>query len=142
MTNDIGMAQAVEEEFDRQLETLVSKNYPALAGMSLEKFIEHIEPLRGLLPKASASTEDAIPFVIVVKHELVSTVPAVERFLVRHKAGWTDMADEIDSYKPIEGSTYPRRPPTCSSTSTPVGKRSTCGPTTRCRSSPVPGGPR
>ena len=105
--NDIGLAPTVEGEFDRQLATLISKGYPALAGMSIEKFTEHLEPLQRLLPKAPASTQDAIPFVIVVKSDLVPTFPAVQRFLVRDKAGWTDMDDEIDAYKPIEGVDVP-----------------------------------
>lgn len=90
----------MEEEFDRQLRNLVEKNYPTLAGMSTERFTDLIEPLRALLPQEAASNED-ITFVIVVKSELVPTVPAVERFLLRGKAGWTDMADEISSYEPI-----------------------------------------
>lgn len=110
MTNDIAMAPAAEDEFDRQLETLVARDYPALAGMSPEQFTGHVEPLRALLAKASASTDAAIPFVVVVRGELVPTVSAVERFLVRGKAGWTDMADEIDSYKPIQAVDLPTSP--------------------------------
>lgn len=108
MANDIGMAPTVEEEFDRQLATLINKGYPALAGMVADTFTEqHLEPLRRLLPKAPAPNEDAIPFVIVVTSGLVPTVPAVQRLLVREKAGWTDMDDEIDAYKPIEGVDVP-----------------------------------
>lgn len=110
MAHDIGMAQTVEEEFDRQLETLISKDYPGLAGMSTERFTSYVEQLRGLLPAASASTEEAIPFVIVIKSDLVPTGPAVRRFLVRDRAGWTDMDDEIGSYKPIDGVDVPGPP--------------------------------
>ena len=97
----------MDEEFDRQLQTLISKDYPALAGTSDEEFTGNIEPLRELLPRVSVSDENAIPFVIVVRNTLVPTVAAVERFLVGKKAGWTDMAGEIDSYEPIEGVVVP-----------------------------------
>lgn len=110
MAHAIGLAQTVDEEFDRQLETLISKDYPGLAGMSTEKFTSYVEQLRGLLPTAPASTEEAIPFVIVIKSDLVPTGPAVRRFLVRDRAGWTDMDDEIGSYKPIDGVDVPGPP--------------------------------
>lgn len=108
---DIGLAATVDQEFDRQIQTLISKDYPALAEVSPEDFGKQIEPLRQLLldlpPRTPVPSEDAIPFVIVVRNTLVPTVAAVERFLVRSKAGWTDMADEIDSYKPIAGVDVP-----------------------------------
>ena len=50
------------------------------------------------------SSEQAhLPFLLVVPHTLVPTVAAVERFEVRGRTGWTDMAGEIGSYRPIEG---------------------------------------
>ena len=112
MTNtaDIGIAATAEAEFDRQVAALVEKDYPAMAGLSTARFTEHVEPLRDLLAKASASDEAAIPFVIVVTHRLVPTVPAVEKLLVRNKAGWTDMHDELASYEPIAGVDVPAEP--------------------------------
>ena len=104
------MAATAEDEFDRQLQTLLDKSYPALAGLTRAGFSRHIEPLRDLLAKAAASTEEAIPFVIVVRSVLVPTVAAVERFRVRGKAGWTDMAGELDSYRPIPGVEVPESP--------------------------------
>ncbi len=102
-----------DEEFDRQLQTLLDKGYPALAGIGVEEFTRLIEPLRELLPRAVsavATGQDPIPFLIVVRGSLVPTVAAVERFEVRGKAGWSDMADEIDSYKPIDGVDVPLGP--------------------------------
>ena len=43
----------------------------------------------------------------MVTAALVPTVPAVERFEVRGKAGWTDMHDELAGYRPIEGVDVP-----------------------------------
>ena len=96
-----------DQEFDRQLQTLLDKDYPALAGMSVHDFTRTIEPLRKLLPHAVATEQDSIPFLIVVRGSLVPTIAAVERIEVRGKAGWSDMADEIDSYKPIDGVDLP-----------------------------------
>ncbi len=105
--HDIDMAATVEEEFDRQLRTLLDKGYPELAGMSPDEFTQHIGPLRELLPQVSGSTPQSVPFVIVVTSRLVPTVEAVQRFVVRGKSGFTDMADEIDAYKPIDGVDVP-----------------------------------
>lgn len=99
-----------DEEFDRQLQTLLDKDYPALAGIGVGEFTQIIEPLRELLPHAVATEQDSIPFTIVVRGSLVPTIAAVERFEVRGKAGWSDMADEIDSYKPIDGVDVPLGP--------------------------------
>lgn len=96
-----------DQEFDRQLQTLLDKDYPALAGMGVHEFTRTIEPLRKLLPHAVATEQDSIPFLIVVRGSLVPTIAAVERIEVRGKAGWSDMADEIDSYKPIDGVDLP-----------------------------------
>lgn len=96
-----------DQEFDRQLQTLLDKDYPALAGMGVHEFTRTIEPLRKLLPHAVATEQDSIPFLIVVRSSLVPTIAAVERIEVRGKAGWSDMADEIDSYKPIDGVDLP-----------------------------------
>ncbi len=109
-TADIGIAATTEEEFDRQVATLVSKDYPALAELSEEEFTKHLEPLRDLLPKATASDDASIPFVVVVKSELVPTVDAVERVVVRKKPGWTDMHDELAGFRPIDGVDVPGSP--------------------------------
>lgn len=104
---DDRIVATVEEEFDRQLANLVDKGYPGLAGTSVSEFTAHVEPLRGLVHTTKASTESSIGFVIVVKSSLVPTVEAVERFVIRSKPGFTDMADEIDSYKAIEAIDVP-----------------------------------
>jgi hypothetical protein len=99
-----------EPELDRQVETLLIKGYPALAGLDEAAFMTLLEPLRGLLPDVAASKEAHLPFLLVVPHTVVPTVAAVERFEVRGRTGWTDMADEIGSYRPIEGVEVASRP--------------------------------
>ena len=100
----------LDHELDRQLATLLAAGYPALAGTDEATFTGHVEALRPLLSVVRAGPDAALPFLVVVRHELVPTVPAVERFEVRGRAGWTDMADEIDDYRPIEGVEVPDAP--------------------------------
>lgn len=100
----------LERELDRQLATLHTKGYPRLAGISRDELTEQVEALRPLLPKVDVSDDAALPFVVVVRSGLVPTVAAVERFDVKGRAGWTDMADEIDGYLPIDGVEVPDVP--------------------------------
>ena len=95
-------------ELDRQIETLILKGYPALAGLDDSGFAALLEPLRVGLPEKHDS--EHLPFVVVVPADLVPTVAAVERFEVRGKAGWTDMADEIGTYRPVDGVDIPAGP--------------------------------
>jgi hypothetical protein len=95
---------------DRQLATLTAKGYPALAGLDDAAFAAHVDKLRPLLDDVRASDPAALPFLLVVRSDLVPTVPAVGRFEVQGKAGWTDMQDEIATYLPIEGVDVPAAP--------------------------------
>lgn len=99
-------------EFDRQVQRLVSLGYAELAGITVEELVGLCEPLREAAREVGPTHADdvALPFVLVVKAELVPTVAAVERWEVRGKAGWTDMADELDSYLPIESVEIPDGP--------------------------------
>jgi hypothetical protein len=95
---------------DRQLATLITKGYPALAGLDEAAFTAHVDKLRPLLDDVRAADDAALPVLLVVRQGLVPTVAAVERFEVTGKAGWTDMQDEIDGYLPIEGVDVPDAP--------------------------------
>jgi hypothetical protein len=94
-------------ELDRQVQTLLERGYPALAGLDAAGFTSRLEPLKSLLPDLPPASEGHLPFVVVVRDVLVPTVPAVESFEVRGRGGWTDMADELASYQPIEGVEVP-----------------------------------
>lgn len=97
-----------EAELDRQLAS-IQERYGDLAGVDHDRLMSSVERLRGLLPDVTASEpdEENLPFVVVVRSTLVPTVAAVERIEVRGKAGWTDMADELDGYRPIDGVEVP-----------------------------------
>jgi hypothetical protein len=113
----------MRRELDRQLQNLHRLGYPALAGISARDLDAMVEPLAALLPEDDprdgpddpaaddpAADPDRIPFLLVVTSKLVPTVEAVTRWSVRGRAGWTDMADEIDGYVPIEGLEVPDAP--------------------------------
>jgi len=97
-----------DAELDRQL-TTIQERYGDIAGVDRERLVSSVEKLRGLLPEVAATTpaDGNLPFVVVVRSTLVPTVAAVERVELRGKRGWTDMADELDHYRPIEGVEVP-----------------------------------
>jgi hypothetical protein len=109
-TRDLQRESDPEAELERQVGVLLAKGYPALAGLDERSFTSLVDPLRELLPKASASSETAIPFLLVVTSALVPTASAVERFEVGGRAGWTDMQDELADYRPIPGVEVPESP--------------------------------
>jgi hypothetical protein len=71
------MGISVDDEFDRQVETLRRLGYPALAGLYEDAFVELLEPLRRVVRErwgASAAVEvtpSRVPFVVVVGPSLV-----------------------------------------------------------------------
>lgn len=103
-------AAGLDAEFNRQVETLLSKGYPALAGLSDDAFVQHVEPLRACLGAATPADDDAtsIPFVLVVTHELVATEAAMPRVEVKGQPGVVNMRPvEPGSFAPIEGLRLP-----------------------------------
>ncbi|MCX6355334.1 MAG: DUF5701 family protein [Candidatus Aureabacteria bacterium] len=95
-----------DTEFDRQLENLLRKGYPKLARISQKQFIRKIEPLRkgfGKLAVAGDRTKRGrIPFVIVVKSDLVSPESAMPLVEVKGNAGSVNMHPvEASSFKTI-----------------------------------------
>ena len=97
----------MHDELDRQTQTLLDRGYPRLAGLDDLAFRAYVDPLHDLLHALPVPAADHYPFVVVVTAALVPTVPAVERFDVRGKAGWTDMHDELAGFRPIEGVDVP-----------------------------------
>jgi hypothetical protein len=61
-------------ELSRQVETLLAKGYPRLAGLDEPRFLDLIDPLRNELDDLPPSPEPGrIPFVLVATSQLVST---------------------------------------------------------------------
>ena len=94
-------------ELDRQVHNLHALGYPTLAGISDEDLDVLVKPLHDQLPETA---DGPIPLLLVVRSTLVPTVDAVARWSVKGRAGWTDMADELADYRPIEGVAVPEAP--------------------------------
>jgi Family of unknown function (DUF5701) len=102
----------LQREFDRQLDNLLAKGYPELAGTSREAFVEQVAPLEQRLSEAKARANgSAISFVIVVKGTLVSTEQAMSRIELGGKEGFVRMhPTEPAEYAAIDGLDVPRAP--------------------------------
>jgi len=93
------------QEFERQVETLVARGYPAAAGVSERTFRKRLVPLAAQLERLPArkGTADRVPFVIVVGSALVPRAAAVPLMALRGKPGFTDMpAEDLDRFAPTE----------------------------------------
>jgi hypothetical protein len=98
----------LSREFDRQVENLVQRDYPRVAGLREDEFRSRLEPLReriGELAAIEGETEAGrIPFVLVVKSELVAGEQAMPLVDLKGNSGFTTMgADDIKRFKPIDG---------------------------------------
>lgn len=107
--------EQVDQELDRQIGNLHELGYPALAGMSPQDLDALLEPLRPVAhragaeagPGAGSDADGRIRFLLVVASGLVPTTEAVARWSVRGRPGWTDMAEELADYRPIDGVEVP-----------------------------------
>ncbi|GAA6623001.1 DUF5701 family protein [Scytonema sp. NUACC26] len=111
MLNKESMAKLLQE-FDRQVENLVQKEYSKFALVSADEFIKHIEPLKEkigeLVTQGKEPLEGDIPFVIVVKSDLVATDKTIELVERKYKKGFAVIdADDLKGFKPIEGVKLP-----------------------------------
>ena len=57
--------------FDSQLNILLEKELPELAGLTKEKFIAQVLPLKDKLATLKVTTDNTIPFILVVRNSLV-----------------------------------------------------------------------
>jgi Family of unknown function (DUF5701) len=107
-------SQRATAEFDRQVHTLLQRRYPAAAGASAAKFLEHVGPLRERLAGVSAAadedpTEWSFPFVVVVTSALVPRAEAIQLVERRGRAGFSVIeAEELESFETIPAVRPPR----------------------------------
>ncbi len=84
-----------EEEFTRQTHNLIQKGYPQIAGITAEELLELLEPLQKIVSNLVAPETDlekgVIPFVIVVKSDLVPTNTAMSVVNRDRKVGITKL---------------------------------------------------
>jgi hypothetical protein len=102
----------LRRELDRQVESLLQKGYPAVAGLSDEEFIRQIEPLGeriGELATPERVPETGrIPFVLVVKSVVADSERAMSLVDLNGHRGFTSMAaDDLKRFRPIEDVTIP-----------------------------------
>jgi hypothetical protein len=95
------------QEFDRQVETLIEKDYPTLLKMTTKKFKQELEPLKDKLADLPFLEVDLglgkLPFVIVVNADLVSVEEAMSRLDFKGKAGIVSMFPrKPEDFKTIE----------------------------------------
>lgn len=100
------------KEFDRQINTLLEKKYPQLAGISTEVFIEKVQQLKSHLTTVPSNDmsmdEGKLPFVIVVKHSLLDTQKAVSLTFRDGKQSFTNMYPHTpDEFSPIPSLALP-----------------------------------
>lgn len=93
--------QQLEEEFDRQIDNLVQKGYPKITQRETAEFLELITPLKANLahitPPPKTRPTKQIPFVIVIKEELITAEEALPLIEIKGKAGFVDM-NPLDSH--------------------------------------------
>ena len=104
-----GSEAELPSEFDRQLENLIGKGYPELAGLQEDAFRQHVAPLRKRLPEpAGDGNEGRTPFVIVISSELVRRDRAMPLVELGGKRGFTTMeADDLERFTPLAGVEIP-----------------------------------
>jgi hypothetical protein len=96
----------LQDELDRQVENLIRKGYPQLAGMTMAAFRRCVAPLGERIAELPGASE-AVPFVLVVAGAVAAerAMPLVE---LDGKQGFTRMeADELARFRPIEGVELP-----------------------------------
>lgn len=85
----------LEQEFERQLNNLLQKGYPEAANVSPAEFLSYVKSLKNNLLNLNVPEVDLengyLPFVIVIKRELVPTEKAMSRVEKDGKAGITKL---------------------------------------------------
>jgi hypothetical protein len=76
-------------EFERQVANLVARGYPELAGLDENAFLQHVAPLADELPEHG--DDGRIPFVVVVRSELVPAEQAMPLVELKGKRGFVSM---------------------------------------------------
>jgi hypothetical protein len=98
-------------EFDRQVENLFTKGYPAAAGLSEAAFLGHLSPLKEKLVQLSFkddAKEGYLPFVIVITTRLVSTEKAMEMIDFHgHPGGISMTPAQPTDFSPIDSVKLP-----------------------------------
>lgn len=101
-------------EFERQITTLIQKEYLSITGHSEEEFREQLEPLRKRLEELEhlgiPAQKGEVPFVLVIKRDWIDPERAMQLVERKKKTGFSMMdSEEISRFTPIEGIELPKR---------------------------------
>jgi Family of unknown function (DUF5701) len=102
-------------EFDRQVQTLIEKGYPALAGLAVDEFARLLAPLRQVAIERGGSvnppTPARVPFLLVIAGSLVPPDRAMRLTELGGKPGFADFeAADLHRFEPIGGLNVPAGP--------------------------------
>jgi Family of unknown function (DUF5701) len=102
-------------EFDRQVQTLVEKGYPALAGLTVDEFVRLVAPLRRVAIEHGESvnppTPARVPFLLVIAGSLIPPDRAMPLTELRGKPGFADFEPaDLRRFEPIHGLNVPAGP--------------------------------
>lgn len=87
-------------EFERQVESLIARGYPELAGLDENAFLELVAPLADGLPEHG--DDGRIPFALVISSELVPAEQAMALVELKGKRGFVGMyPTQPADYAPI-----------------------------------------
>jgi hypothetical protein len=91
------------EEFDRQVQTLIQKGYPAIAGTTAEAFASRLEPLKHALEGLDLPADDGgFPFVIVIPQDWVPLEQAMALTQLKDRVGFIDFRPGgLDTFVPL-----------------------------------------
>jgi len=106
------MSGEQRREFDRQVETLLLKGYPELAGLQQDAFLRHLAPLRDRLAELPLPGDGPrVAFAIVVSNALVDRAGAMSLVELGGARGFTRMAaDDLERFAPVQGVEPPAGP--------------------------------
>jgi Family of unknown function (DUF5701) len=99
--------EILKKEFDRQLETLLEKDYPKLLGITAKKFKKELGFLKSKLSEVPNAEVDLgqgkLPFVIVIQSELLKAEELMSRLNFHGKTGIVSMTPrQPEDFKTIE----------------------------------------
>ena len=104
------MASQGGAEFERQVENLVERGYPKLAGIGVGELRARLAPLAERAAELRRDgADDRYPFVIVLRRELADPERAAELIEHRGKPATLTMleAGELERWRPIDGVELP-----------------------------------
>ena len=112
MPNNSATKNVLTREFDRQVSTLLQKRYPEITSVPVDEFMAHMAPLkervRGLYRPGEEAKEGRIPFVIVIKGELMPAETAMPLIEINGTRGFVGMHPvEPCVFRPIDSVAIP-----------------------------------